>query len=135
MSAFPGVNATLLTILPPGALDRHGDPAAGVAAWEGEARGYLKRQRRTTVAAGGQREGGASQRVNDTIDIFWLLDADGGRLVDRAGVSEGYRVTIRDERPAVPVTTTFRVGAAEHRGGGTVADSQRWELEPDVVAS
>lgn len=134
MSAFPGVNAVLLAIAPAGGLDRYGDPAAGTPVWEGEAEGYLRRQRRTTLSMGGQREGGASQRVSDTVDVFYLLDTDGGRLVDRTGVSEGYRVTIRDERTTPAVTTTFRVGAAEHRAGHTVADSQRWELEPDVVA-
>lgn len=127
MSVYPGVNATLTLVATAAGPDAYGDPiGADTTVWAGRADGYLKRARGTRLQNG--------QRVDDTVDVFYLLDQDGGTIAALTGVTEGNRVTIEDRRqPTAPVTTTFRVGKAEHRhGGGTVADSQRWELQPDA---
>lgn len=126
MSAYPGVNATLTAVTTPAGPDAYGDPTgAATVVWSGRADGYLKRARGTRLQAG--------QRVDDVIDVFFLLDTDGGPVATLTGVTEGQRVTIEDRRTSTPVTTSFRIAKTEHRhGGGTIADSQRWELEPDV---
>lgn len=127
MTLYPGVNATLTLVRAPGAPDEYGDPAEGVVVWMGSAPGYLKRKR-------GTRPSSAGTRVDDAVDVFWLLGADGGTIAEATGVTEGHQVTIVDRRQATPVERTFRLTAVENRAAGTIADSQRWELDPVVVA-
>lgn len=125
MSSYPGTNAVLTTVSSPAAPDAYGDPSgADTPVWTGRASGYLKRVRATRPHAG--------QRIDDTIDLFYLLDADGATIAALTGVTEGWRATIEDQRAPTTITTTFRISKAEHRAANTVVDSQRWELEPDV---
>lgn len=120
-------NAVLRAINGPSTPDRYGDTGTGDPVWEGEARGYLKRSRRTVIS------GGAEMPVRR--DVLTVLNTQGAPVLELAGADwEASTVTVEDQRTADPVTRVFRVVAMENRAAGTIADSVRLELGEEATA-
>ncbi len=123
-----GTNAVLLKIQGPGPLDNYGnpDPANPTVLWQGQAAGYLKRERRTIVS------GGLS--VNVKRDVFTALDSAGAPVLEQSGGDwDASTVVIEDRRTQPVQTRRFTVNAFEHRAAGTVADSIRLELDQETA--
>lgn len=120
------VNATLVEISSPGPLAGNGDPGEPVPVWQGTARGYLKRVRRSVVSGG----------VNVPLrrDIFTLLRTSGAPPLERAGGNwEAYTVTLVDERAPGSVRSRFTVRGMENRAAGMPVDSIRLELDTEAA--
>lgn len=103
-------NAVLVKIQGPGAPDRSGDPNQGPVVWEGEARGFLARERHDEVSGGVQ--------VPVRRDVFTLLDEVAPALMAAGPDWEASTVTVRDERGEPPVDVVFMVTGMEHTAHG-----------------
>lgn len=127
-------NATLTAVLAAGAPDRRGKASDGTTLWSGTAHGFLERAETSTAdVVRGMSDMPQRARVDHT-DTFTILDAEGAYLAELAGPDwAASRVTIVDNRTAVPVTTTFRVVEMEHAANSTL-DSVVLLLDRGVTA-
>jgi hypothetical protein len=130
------VNATLLEVRGPGALDAHGDPdPTGTVLWSGRARGYLKRARKQGQKTS-LRSATTTERADPGLtDTFTILRTALARAVEQAGPGwEATTVLIEDQRATPPVTRRFTVQGMENRAVGSIVDSVRLELVSDGSA-
>lgn len=103
-------NATLTLIQGPGAPDRNGDPGVGPTLWEGEARGFLARERHEEVSGG--------QQVPVRRDTFTVFDTVAPVLEVAGPDWEATTVTILDERGLELVELVFSVTGMERHANG-----------------
>lgn len=118
----PFSNSILAAVNTPGVPDKSGDvDQPGDPMWVGQAPGYLKRPRRTTLSAG--------QQIDVKQDILYLPIRPGVPTKVGPGAQwNGATVVIDDLRGAAAVRKRFTVKHEDLRAVGSDVDSLRLEL-------